>query len=232
MFNGKRLECDSTNLRARTLLDHVAIFDRVKLQFLPRLLRRIHRTGRAAFQSPRVIGMRVREHNRARIDAFEFPQPIKTAIDHHVCIAIRYQQRRVHAMPPRPCLDLAACAEERQHHWKRLVFLFTGRDSLRRARLGAQAADCPPYHCAYVCLVGRVTPVRAAQLTCDLLSWPTSESTIMETRNRSPRIKHVSWGRLEVEGKAELTKMQNFFPAARVNGTGARQEQLTIPAFK
>ncbi len=31
-------------------------------------------------------------------------------------------------------------------------------------------------------------------------------TTAMQTRNRSPRINHVSWGRLEVEGTAEPYK--------------------------
>jgi hypothetical protein len=35
---------------------------------------------------------------------------------------------------------------------------------------------------------------------------------MMETRNRSPRIKHVSWGQLEVEGRAEPYKDAKLFP--------------------
>ncbi|HEY4271964.1 MAG TPA: MTH938/NDUFAF3 family protein [Candidatus Udaeobacter sp.] len=50
------------------------------------------------------------------------------------------------------------------------------------------------------------------QLTCDLLSWTTPESTIVETSNRSPRITDVSWGRLEVEGEAEPYKHAKLFP--------------------
>ena len=34
----------------------------------------------------------------------------------------------------------------------------------------------------------------------------------MESRNYSPRIKDVSWGRLEVEGKAEPYKDAKLFP--------------------
>ena len=34
----------------------------------------------------------------------------------------------------------------------------------------------------------------------------------MESSNRSPRIKHVSWGRLEVEGEAEPYKDAKLFP--------------------
>jgi hypothetical protein len=34
----------------------------------------------------------------------------------------------------------------------------------------------------------------------------------METSGRSPRIKHVSWGRLEVEGKPEPYKDAKLFP--------------------
>src|SRR2546426_10551617 len=34
----------------------------------------------------------------------------------------------------------------------------------------------------------------------------------MKNQHRSPRIKHVSWGRLEVEGKAEPYKDAKLFP--------------------
>jgi hypothetical protein len=34
----------------------------------------------------------------------------------------------------------------------------------------------------------------------------------MQARNRSPRINHVSWGRLEVEGKVEAYKDAKLFP--------------------
>jgi len=52
----------------------------------------------------------------------------------------------------------------------------------------------------------------ASQLTCDLLSSTTSESTIMQRSNLSPRVKHVSWGRLEVEAQAEPYKDAKLFP--------------------
>ncbi len=51
---------------------------------------------------------------------------------------------------------------------------------------------------------------------------------IMESSNRSPRIKEVSWGRLEVEGKAEPYKDAKLFPGGsrewnwRETGTGHR----------
>jgi hypothetical protein len=49
---------------------------------------------------------------------------------------------------------------------------------------------------------------------------------MMHSSNRSPRIKHVSWGRLEVEGKAEPYKDAKLFPGGsrewnwREAGTG------------
>ena len=98
MFDRERVKCDPTNFRRLTLFDHMAILDRV------------HRTRRALFQSPGMIGMRVREHDRPGADAFQFSQPIKTAIDHHICTAIRNQQRRMHPMSPRARVDLAARA--------------------------------------------------------------------------------------------------------------------------
>jgi archaemetzincin len=52
------------------------------------------------------------------------------------------------------------------------------------------------------------------------------ESLIVESKNSSPRIKHVSWGRLEVEGKPEPYKDAKLFPGGsrewnwRETGTG------------
>ena len=37
-------------------------------------------------------------------------------------------------------------------------------------------------------------------------------TTVIDSRNPSPRIKHVSWGRLEVEGNAEPYKDAKLFP--------------------
>jgi hypothetical protein len=37
-------------------------------------------------------------------------------------------------------------------------------------------------------------------------------TTAMQSSNRSPRIQHVSWGRLEVEGKGEPYKDAKLFP--------------------
>jgi hypothetical protein len=53
-----------------------------------------------------------------------------------------------------------------------------------------------------------------------------SECMIMQSRIRSPRIKHVSWGQLEVEGKTEPYKDAKLFPGGsrewnwRETGTG------------
>ena len=55
----------------------------------------------------------------------------------------------------------------------------------------------------------------------------------IERTNRSPRIIDVSWGKLEVEGEPEPYKDAKLFPGgARANGIGARQKQITGPAFK
>jgi hypothetical protein len=51
-----------------------------------------------------------------------------------------------------------------------------------------------------------------SKAACDLLSLTTSDSTVMQSSSRSPRINHVSWGRLEVEGNAEPHKDAKLFP--------------------
>ena len=54
----------------------------------------------------------------------------------------------------------------------------------------------------------------------------------MQSSNRSPRIKDASWGKLEVEDKAEPYRDAKLFPGGSCDGTGARQERVTSPAFK
>ena len=122
MFERERFERDPTNFRRRTLFDHVAIFNGVVLLLLPRLFRHMHWAGRAVSESPRVIGMRVREHDRAGMQALKFSQPIKTAVDHHTRAAVAHQQRCVHAMAACACLDFTARAEKRQLHRDRPGF--------------------------------------------------------------------------------------------------------------
>ena len=75
-------------------------------------------TRRAFSQAEGVVGMRMCEHDRVRMQPLKFSKPIKAAIDHHACAAIRHEQRSVHAMPPGSRLDLTARAEEREFHLK------------------------------------------------------------------------------------------------------------------
>ena len=60
--------------------------------------------------------MRVGERDRVRVQSLKFSEPIKAAIDHHLCAAIRDEQRSVHAMLRRARFDLAARAEEGEFH--------------------------------------------------------------------------------------------------------------------
>src|SRR5438309_10226857 len=76
----------------------------------------MHRARRTISQAPRMLRMRVREHDRLRMQPLKLSQTIKAAIDHHIGIAIRDHQRGMHAMPSRALLDLTARAKERQFH--------------------------------------------------------------------------------------------------------------------
>ena len=40
--------------------------------------------ARPVFQAPRMIRMRMGEHNRVGLQAIKFSQPIQAAIDHHI----------------------------------------------------------------------------------------------------------------------------------------------------
>ena len=91
----------------------------------------MHRAGRTVSQAPRMVGMRVGEHDRAGAQPLEFSQPIKAAIDHQSGAAIRDQQRAMHIMPSRPRLDLPARAKKREFHRSRLS-LFSDRHAIFR----------------------------------------------------------------------------------------------------
>jgi hypothetical protein len=101
VLDWERFERDAANFRWRAFLNQMSIFDVALFQCAPCLQRDVHWTRRTIFQAPRVIGMCVREHDRIGIKLLKFSELIEAAIDHHLCAAIRDQQRAMHAMPPR-----------------------------------------------------------------------------------------------------------------------------------
>jgi len=116
VLDRERLKCNAANLPGHPFLDELLIFDVATFQCSPCLLRRIHPAWRAFFQAPGVVRMRVGEHDRVGMQPFKFPEPIETAINHHAGATIRYQQRAVHAMPPRSYVDFATRAEKCEPH--------------------------------------------------------------------------------------------------------------------
>ena len=58
------------------------------------------------------------------------------------------------------------------------------------------------------------------------------ESSTVKNANRSPRIKHAAWGRLDVEGKAEPYKDAKLFRAVHASGIGAKRTQSTFQVSK
>src|SRR5436190_10516606 len=119
VLDRERLKRDPTNLRRPVFLDQPAIVDLAMFQRPPCLFRRVDWTRRAFSQAEGVVGMRMCEHDRVRMQPLKFSKPVKAAIEHHACAAIRHEQRSVHAMPPGSRLDLTARAEEREFHSKR-----------------------------------------------------------------------------------------------------------------
>ena len=91
----------------------------------------MHWAGGAVFQAPGVVRVRVRENDRAGSEPFKPSEPIKAAINHHLCATIPDQQRTVHAMPRRPRFDFPACAQEREFHRSTLILL-SGRGAIYR----------------------------------------------------------------------------------------------------
>src|SRR5205823_12945431 len=80
--------------------------------------------------APRVIRMRVREHNRPWMQPLKFPEPIEATIDHHIRGAIRDHQRGMHTMASRARVDLAAGAKKRQFHRIRSFSFVVGANAV------------------------------------------------------------------------------------------------------
>ena len=116
MFDRECLDCDATDIRGRAFLDQLTIVDVAAFQRPPCFLRRMHWAGGAVFQTPGVVWVRVRENDCIGSEPFKSSEPIKAAINHHLCTTIRDQQQTMHVMPPRPRLDLPARAQEHEFH--------------------------------------------------------------------------------------------------------------------
>lgn len=52
----------------------------------------------------------------------------------------------------------------------------------------------------------------------------------MKQQVRSPRITHLSWGHLDVEGQAAPFKDAKLFPGGHGNGTGAKPVHVIYQA--
>jgi hypothetical protein len=101
----------------------------------------------------------------------------------------------MHPMSSRPRLNFTARSEKRQFHFETLCVISSMVPSCGAKR---NISDC-------------------FRLWIDVNSDPRffaslRMTTALQTSNRSPRIDHVSWGRLEVEGKAEPYKDAKVFP--------------------
>src|SRR5437773_10728934 len=82
VLDRERLKCDPTNLRRRAFLDQPAIVDLAMFQRPPCFFGREHWTRRAFSQAEGVIGMRVRAHDRVRMQPLKSSKPIQAATDH------------------------------------------------------------------------------------------------------------------------------------------------------
>ncbi len=125
MLDREGLKRNTANLRRDTFFDQTAVVDGAVFQCLPCLLRREHRAWRALFQAPGVVRMRMGEYDRGGMQTFDFAQPIKAAVNHNSVATVGQEHGGVHPMPPRPCLNLSARAEECEFH-RRKPSLFLG----------------------------------------------------------------------------------------------------------
>ena len=204
VLDRERFKGDSANFCGRAFFDKVSIFDLTVFQRSPGSLRREHRAGRAIFQTPRMVGVSVAENNRVGSESFEFAEPIESAIDHHFGAAIRDEKRTMHPMASGSGFDFAAGAQEDDFHFKTIAAV-----AIENQRRNSGS-------CATVGRRNFIVKIDNPEVTR-----PDETS-----RSRSPRIKHVSWGRLEVEGKSEPYKDAKLFPGGsrewnwRETGTG------------
>jgi hypothetical protein len=97
-------------------LDHAASLNRDSLQTAPGFARRPDGARRAIFQSARVVGMRVRQHDGVRAQARELTSPIQAAIDQDTPASVNNNQAAVPPMATRPGLNLATRPRKEQSH--------------------------------------------------------------------------------------------------------------------
>jgi hypothetical protein len=116
VLDRKGLECDAADFCPDAFPDDPTIVDLAGWQRLPGFPGREYRAGRTPLQAPGMIGMRMRKHDRIRMQSTDFAQPIKPAVDHHFSAAIRHSQGSMHAVTPRARVDLAARAEKSEFH--------------------------------------------------------------------------------------------------------------------
>ena len=86
-------------------------------------------------------------------------------------------------------------------------------------------------------VVLRGSSIRSARLGTTVIDlarrdFETAGSFSMQTSNRSPRINQVSWGRLEVEGKAEPYKDAKLFPGGSREWNWSETETAHKPGIQ
>src|SRR5207249_1859932 len=79
--------------------------DRIPVQAVPCLSRRVHLTRCSMFQAANVVGMRVSEHDSFGLQRLEFAEPICATIDEYTSLD---QQTAVHPVQSGSSINLAA----------------------------------------------------------------------------------------------------------------------------
>jgi hypothetical protein len=76
----------------------------------------VNRAGHAATETPGVVGVRVRDDDRARAKVVEPAEPIFATVDDDAPAAMQYEEDRMHPVAWRPDVDVAARSEKEALH--------------------------------------------------------------------------------------------------------------------
>jgi len=112
MFDGKGLQLDVANSHWPSRDDRLSLADRIALQSIPRLRRRVDWAGSTAFQSTGMIKMCVSKNNSFRAQGLKFAEPIRAAVNQNSAV----HHEAVHPVKGRPRFNFAARPEKSDFH--------------------------------------------------------------------------------------------------------------------
>jgi hypothetical protein len=147
MLDGKGTNPQRADINRVARFDQPTVGDRVAVDPLLGLVRRIDRTRRSLREPESVVAMRVRQQDRVGLQARDLSEPVGAAIDHQPAAGRADQQRAVPPMAAGLFIDFAAGTEKPKPHVRvRRSDLEPEAPALNSQSLGPKGADpfCGP----------------------------------------------------------------------------------------